>query len=395
MRPSATVVLIAVTMLSSAGCGIQTGKQRESEAAALKQKLEAAQQAATRQAEAPKPKAAQEQEPQAKVEPTKPAAEPLPPVDLPKPIKLKKAEENKPEPPKPAPPKEDRTIVASVNAPSLWMEYLDNAIAADAKYRGKCVQITGNVREVRKDAKGQYYLGFSCVSPGGATRASLARMDEKQRRWFNEGYPPNVVCYITPGHEGAFATVKQDHRIVVVGRPADTRQEDVYMGTVLVVEDCRLTEKDKRVADAEAKKESEAARLAAERRAVQERQQREAAAKEKAAELAEAERAKDPRRDYDGTQLGPDDRSHYLELFGKPDVSKQTISDKANVPAWLIQYNKERVRLQFKLAPPFDIKAENAQWNLWTVSDPVVSRPITTEEATRRMLDRAAYRIPR
>jgi hypothetical protein len=137
---------------------------------------------------------------------------------------------------KPAEP----TPVVSTTAVELWEAYGRNGLAADAEYKGRHVRISGGVRLIQQDEKGRYFVGFSIVEPAVLTAAQYNRLSPKERKWYDEGYPPNVVCYLAPSHSGDFASVKVGQAITIIGKVVGRKQGDVWMGYLVEVEDGRL-----------------------------------------------------------------------------------------------------------------------------------------------------------
>ena len=128
----------------------------------------------------------------------------------------------------------------AVIAPGLWMEYGNNQAAADGKYLGKKIITGGPVRVVRQDEKG-YYIGFGVVESAAVTTAQYKQLTEQQKKWYNEGYPPGVICYFAAGEEKNMATVKTGSAIAIKGKCAGLkRDEQSYKGYIVVVEGCRL-----------------------------------------------------------------------------------------------------------------------------------------------------------
>jgi hypothetical protein len=133
--------------------------------------------------------------------------------------------------------------VATIPGVVLWSEYGENALQADQKYLGKVVQITGTIDNVVKDASGRYFAGIQTVSRVPLPEEDIARMSPQEKRWWMEGYPPNVRCYLSPAHQTAFANVKADAQASILGRCAGVKKDDsVYRGYFVVLEDCRLAE---------------------------------------------------------------------------------------------------------------------------------------------------------
>src|SRR4051794_18549983 len=81
-------------------------------------------------------------------------------------------------------------------APKLWNEYDDNEVAADRKYLGKVVELQVGGK-LAKDARG-YFLGGEVVGRALLPASQAQRMSPRDQKWYNEGYPPNVLCHIHP-----------------------------------------------------------------------------------------------------------------------------------------------------------------------------------------------------
>jgi len=126
-----------------------------------------------------------------------------------------------------------------VKVMALWNAYEKNAIAADEQYKGKWLRLTDHVKKITPDS-----VGFAVVGEvGGVSRAEYARMTPQERKWFDEGYPPNVVCQINPDHKSGFTKAQPGKPFTVIGRCAGVRKDpDVWMGRIIVLEDCRAAE---------------------------------------------------------------------------------------------------------------------------------------------------------
>ena len=132
--------------------------------------------------------------------------------------------------------KEKPTI--KMQATQLWDEYLNNAIAADEKYKGKTIEVNGGEFAMSSDS-----VGFVIVSAPGLTNAEYNRLSERQRKWFNKGYPPNIVCKIDPAFRSGFAKVKNRASFTIIGKCVGShRDEEVWSGMVVVLEGCRPSE---------------------------------------------------------------------------------------------------------------------------------------------------------
>jgi hypothetical protein len=129
---------------------------------------------------------------------------------------------------------DDRPTVKATAA-DLWQEYEANSAAADQKYGGRRVQITGTVCEVLSGS-----VGYEVAEPGVVSMGTFRRMTAQERRWYNEGYPPNVVCEYPAERRATFARAEKGKSFSVVGRcEGSKRDPNVWRGIVVVLTDCR------------------------------------------------------------------------------------------------------------------------------------------------------------
>ncbi len=144
----------------------------------------------------------------------------------------KAAEEKKPLP-QPA---------AIVTAYQLWEEYGDNALGTDARYKGKPVQVTGVVKKIQQ-ADGRYFVGLEVIRRYFVTKYAYATMTPQERKWCDEGYPPNVICYIGQNGRDRFAKLKELDEVQIVGVCQGSKKDhDVWKGYIVILEDCILKE---------------------------------------------------------------------------------------------------------------------------------------------------------
>jgi hypothetical protein len=121
------------------------------------------------------------------------------------------------------------------DAGQLWDAYEENAIAADQKYKGKVIRIKGTVSRITSDT-----IGFGKVEAAGLSPAAYARLTPQEKKWFKEGYPPNIVCKIDPRFREQFAQAKRDKPFALIGRCLGSFPDaNVYKGMVVKLEDCR------------------------------------------------------------------------------------------------------------------------------------------------------------
>lgn len=112
-----------------------------------------------------------------------------------------------------------------IAAGTIWQEYGGNEVAADEKYKGKTIKISGPVHSVRKAADGRYMIGFYVVDP----------VDAEGRK-----YPPNIVCYIADGSQKDFAAFKAGQTAKVTGKVVGRKSAVAYEGYIVVAAECRI-----------------------------------------------------------------------------------------------------------------------------------------------------------
>jgi hypothetical protein len=84
-------------------------------------------------------------------------------------------------------------------------------------------------------------VGFRVTGDQILSTAAYARLSSQEKQWYNQGYPPNVVCYLAPEALGAFAALKKGSPVRVVARCKGKRKDDsVWSGQKVVLEECVL-----------------------------------------------------------------------------------------------------------------------------------------------------------
>jgi len=93
----------------------------------------------------------------------------------------------------------------TLSANQLYREYDDNEVAADAKYKGKIVIVSGKIQDIGKDIMDDAYIVI-----GG------------------EGFLDGVQCTFTKGEQASIARLSKGQQVTVKGEVAGK------MGNVLV-----------------------------------------------------------------------------------------------------------------------------------------------------------------
>lgn len=91
-------------------------------------------------------------------------------------------------------PAEKPTIVA---LKTLLSDYKGNEVRADGTYKGKTIEVSGTVDEVKKDIMGEIYVAI-----GTGAQFEI----------------PQIQCFAKDGQESAFAKLNKGQKITVQGR---------------------------------------------------------------------------------------------------------------------------------------------------------------------------------
>ena len=76
------------------------------------------------------------------------------------------------------------------------------------------------------------------MTPSKRTPVQLAKLKPQQRKWEEDGYPPNVLCY-PAADQAALEALPADRDVTLRGVCKGRREDDgKYMGYVVVVTDC-------------------------------------------------------------------------------------------------------------------------------------------------------------
>jgi hypothetical protein len=139
----------------------------------------------------------------------------------------------------PVPVSDDTNPVATLSAAELWDAFGKNTDDADARYKGKWVKISGNVVAATRDGN-TVSVGLQVATGTALTIEELKDLPDRERRWYKEGFPPNVVCYSAKGAEGRLAALRRGDRVELVGRVVGRKAADVWHDYIVLLEGCRL-----------------------------------------------------------------------------------------------------------------------------------------------------------
>jgi hypothetical protein len=135
--------------------------------------------------------------------------------------KAEKVEQGPTEPPIKAP------------AGKVWNDFEENQFAAETTYKGKWVEMLGTVSKI-ESRDGVPVVGFGVVIAVGMDPHEYARLTPQEKKWFNEGYPPNVVVVMDRESGPDVAKLKKDQIVSVVAKCVGaSKSPDVWHGFVV------------------------------------------------------------------------------------------------------------------------------------------------------------------
>jgi hypothetical protein len=126
------------------------------------------------------------------------------------------------------------------NARALWDDY-GNVIQADLDCKGKTLQVTGIVRCVAKDDRGRPYIGFQVFEQIQVPAGRLRSMSAKEKMWFQEGYPPLIICYLDSSERADLLQISKGQTVQVVGRCLGrVKDPSGFKEYLVVLDSCRV-----------------------------------------------------------------------------------------------------------------------------------------------------------
>jgi hypothetical protein len=148
------------------------------------------------------------------------------------------------------PPEGEEQVAASLTADQLWGEYRDNMAAADVKYQGKMVELSGVPSKVEKDEGGRYYLAAACDerlvprNRGGPREMSIEEYHKHALEGaFGSKYIPAVFLYIDERDVQRLVGLGGGQTVTVRGRCLGAKKDAATVPDYLVVvEGCTFAE---------------------------------------------------------------------------------------------------------------------------------------------------------
>jgi hypothetical protein len=131
-----------------------------------------------------------------------------------------------------APPKSAQIEpVATMYATALWEDYGRNALATDAKYKGKYVEFSAQIGAIQKGEDGRYFIGVWV----------LQYLSPRQAQLYPEGIPPNIICYLSPEARDDFLNAKIGSSMRFIAKVVGSKPANVWRGYILELEYARAT----------------------------------------------------------------------------------------------------------------------------------------------------------
>jgi hypothetical protein len=131
-----------------------------------------------------------------------------------------------------------------------YEEYGKDFIAAELKYRGKLVDLSGVPSAIEKDSQGRYFIG-ACplgrsVKQSGSPQGGGGVTDlyfRVQQAAMNERHVPGIILYLRPDRLPSFTGLDDNYLLTVRGRCTGAQPDaSARPEFVVVVEDCVLVE---------------------------------------------------------------------------------------------------------------------------------------------------------
>jgi len=190
------------------------------------------------------------QAPHPVTEPPEPAPEPKAIEPVPKPVEpapkpIEPTPDPKPTPPptEPKPKTAETTPAINVRPDTLFDAFYDTGNGR-RKFGGKSVELSGPAT-VAKDFEGRPYVGLSVVTPRKLTPEQLEKLPPRERAWEQNGYPPNIRCYVDRKIADLVAGLPSGTTVTVRGVVRDRREDaSVYMGYYVIVDAVDISKRD-------------------------------------------------------------------------------------------------------------------------------------------------------
>jgi uncharacterized protein (DUF1330 family) len=81
-----------------------------------------------------------------------------------------------------------------MTAAELWNEYARDAVAANQRFRGRPIVVSGTVRAIERDFDGRPVVRFSTDDSLDTVNAKLATREDARLRDLSKGRPASLGC---------------------------------------------------------------------------------------------------------------------------------------------------------------------------------------------------------
>jgi hypothetical protein len=88
----------------------------------------------------------------------------------------------------------DTRDAARMTAAELWLAYAEDGAAADRRFRGRPIVVSGTVRAIERDFDGRPVVRFSTDDPLDTVNAKLATREDLSLRDLGKGRPASLGC---------------------------------------------------------------------------------------------------------------------------------------------------------------------------------------------------------
>lgn len=126
--------------------------------------------------------------------------------------------------------------IVGLHPGKLINDYERNAIAADEMYKGKYIEMTGNVVVINSDS-----IGFETMGPMPLMEMQdYNRLSAKEKRWYDKGMPPGVVASISEKYRSPFGNIQPKSSVKIIAIVIGREKSDGPHGFIVKLADARV-----------------------------------------------------------------------------------------------------------------------------------------------------------
>lgn len=116
-----------------------------------------------------------------------------------------------------------------INAITLWTEFKDKPEIAEKKYQDKTLEITGAVAKI-DIKKEEVTIGLAVLKNRPASPSDYAKLTPQEKKWSDEGYPPNVTIKLSEANRGQAEKLKKEDNVTIQARLIGREDAEVWQG---------------------------------------------------------------------------------------------------------------------------------------------------------------------